>query len=65
MLFGDFTIADAMFAPVALRFVTYGVPLDSTGQDYVAAILSLPAVQAWITDARKEEEHIAMFEAYA
>lgn len=46
-LFGHFTIADAMYAPVVTRFATYGVPLDEVSAAYCAAIEELPAMQAW------------------
>lgn len=62
MLFGEFTIADAMFAPVVLRFVTYDVQLDSVARDYVEAILSLPAIQDWIKAAETEQEIIPNYE---
>jgi glutathione S-transferase len=61
-LFGNFTIADAMFAPVALRFVTYDVQIDSISRDYVESILSLPGIQEWITAAKGETEVISKFE---
>ena len=47
-LFGHFTIADAMYAPVATRFRTYGVELNPTSEAYVEAIYALPAMQEWI-----------------
>jgi len=50
-LFGAFTIADAMYAPVATRFVTYGVALDAVSQSYVDAILAMPAMKEWIAAA--------------
>jgi len=53
-LFGRFTIADAMFAPVTTRFTTYGVPVDATCGAYVAAIAALPGMQAWCRDAAIE-----------
>ncbi len=58
-LFGGFTNADAMFAPVATRFRTYGVDLTRFGDDgsaaaYGAAILALPAMAAWTTGAEAE-----------
>ncbi|MDF5731134.1 MAG: glutathione S-transferase family protein [Rhizonema sp. PD38] len=62
MLFGDFTIADAMFAPVAIRFITYEVPLDAIAKDYVEAILALPAMQEWIQAGLAEVEIISNFE---
>ena len=46
-LFGRFTNADAMYAPVATRFHTYGIRLDSVCRDYVRAILALPAMAEW------------------
>jgi glutathione S-transferase len=55
-LFGAFSPADAMFAPVALRFATYGPPLDDTARAYVATVESHPAVQRWIAAARLESE---------
>jgi glutathione S-transferase len=54
LLFGRFTIADAMFAPVTTRFTTYGVELDATCRAYVDAVAALPAMQAWRRDAQLE-----------
>lgn len=62
MLFGEFTIADAMFAPVVLRFVTYGVKLDAIAQAYATAVLALPAMQEWLKAAAAEPETIPTFE---
>jgi glutathione S-transferase len=53
-LFGGFTIADAMFAPVTTRFTTYGVALDAGCRAYVEAIAALPAMKAWRADAERE-----------
>lgn len=53
-LFGNFTIADAMFAPVATRFLTYSVPLDPVCGAYVAAMQRWPAMQDWATAAKAE-----------
>lgn len=61
-LFGPFTVADAMFAPVALRFVTYAVPLDAISSTYVQTILALPAVQEWMQAAEAETELLPAFE---
>lgn len=46
-LFGHFTIADAMFAPVATRFRTYDVKLPAVAAEYMHTILELPAMQEW------------------
>ncbi len=61
-LFGRFSIADAMYAPVALRFQTYAVEPDSAAQEYVRTLLALPALQKWITAARAEKESIPQYE---
>jgi glutathione S-transferase len=55
-LFGHFTIADAMYAPVATRLQTYAVPMDDVAKQYVAAIEALPAMQAWRRAARAEND---------
>lgn len=61
-LFGGFTAADAMFAPVASRFHTYGVELDGVEATYAQAILALPAVREWIEGARREPWDIPFFD---
>lgn len=54
-LFGDFSIADAMFAPVVWRFRTYGVELESPrARAYYEWMLSLPTMRAWEKDAEEE-----------
>ena len=53
-LFGGFTIADAMYAPVVTRFETYGVELDAPLVAYSAAINGLPAMAAWRAAAATE-----------
>lgn len=63
-LFGRFSIADAMYAPVVLRFSIYGVELDHVCRRYAEAILSLPAVQEWVGDGKAEAEVIEAFEIY-
>jgi len=61
-LLGDFCIADAMFAPVATRFVTYGVKLPPACQRYVETLLALPAMQLWCADARAEREAVEEYD---
>ncbi|MDZ7995612.1 MAG: glutathione S-transferase family protein [Nostoc sp. EfeVER01] len=58
LLFGNFTIADAFFAPVVLRFITYDVELDHVSRNYVESVLALPAMQEWINAAKNETEII-------
>jgi glutathione S-transferase len=53
-LFGGFTIADAMYAPVTTRFLTYGVPLDPVCAAYVEAMSRWPAMREWAEAARAE-----------
>ncbi|MDA0220053.1 MAG: glutathione S-transferase family protein [Proteobacteria bacterium] len=53
-LFGAFCAADAMFAPVVSRFVTYGVALEAANQAYVDAVMALPAMEAWVEAGRGE-----------
>jgi glutathione S-transferase len=61
-LFGNFAIADAFFAPVVVRFVTYDVQLDPVSRDYVETVLALPAMQEWIKAAKNETETISQYE---
>ena len=63
-LFGRFSIADAMYAPVVLRFQTYAVALDGAARDYAETMLTLPTMQEWIAAAMTETERIEMFEVY-
>jgi glutathione S-transferase len=65
LLFGGFTIADAMFAPVATRFRTYGVPLPAPAQAYCEAVLGLAPVREWYAAAAVEKERIERTEAVA
>jgi glutathione S-transferase len=53
-LFGARSIADAMFAPVVTRFVTYGVALSPVSQAYVEAVQADPEMQAWSAAAAAE-----------
>jgi glutathione S-transferase len=53
-LFGGFSAADAMYAPLATRLDTYSIPLDATTRAYVDAILALPAFQEWRSAAMTE-----------
>ena len=63
-LFGAFSLADCMFAPTALRLVSYGLDkgLGRVEQDYIKAILSVPQVQEWIDFSSKETEVVNLFE---
>ena len=62
LLFGGFTIADAMFAPIASRFRTYAVTLDAVAQAYVEAVHVLPAMRRWLAAAEAEPYTVDDFE---
>jgi len=64
-LFGEFCAADAFYAPVATRLVTYGVELEGAAREYQQRLLASSAVTAWSADALKETEFVAMDEPYA
>ena len=64
-LFGEFCAADAFYAPVATRLVTYGVELKGAAREYQQALLDSPGVKAWSADAMKETEFVAEDEPYA
>ncbi|MCG6658757.1 glutathione S-transferase family protein [Halomonas campisalis] len=61
-LFGEFSIADCMFAPVASRFDTYGINLSETASQYMQCLLSHEKVLEWFEQARVEPETIEMAE---
>lgn len=56
------TLADAMYAPVATRFLTYDVPLDAACAAYCATIMAMPEMQPWIDAARLEPDDIEELE---
>jgi glutathione S-transferase len=58
-LFGEFGIADAMYAPVAMRFNSYQPKLSPEAAAYVQRVTALPAVAAWIEAARRETHIVA------
>ena len=64
-LFGAFCAADAMYAPVVLRFRTYEVELPAVCRAYADALLALPALQEWMRDAERETESLPQFEQTA
>ena len=57
-LFGSYSIADAMFAPVVLRFSGYDVALDEMAQAYVKHVLKQPAIIEWVEAGKQETEII-------
>jgi glutathione S-transferase len=61
-LFGRFSIADAMYAPVVLRLRSYRVPVPEDAAAYMRSVLDLPPMQEWIAAAVSEAERIESFE---
>ena len=61
-LFGAFGAVDAMYAPVVLRFRTYGVTVRN--RKYVDHVLALPALREWIAGAERETDSIPKFDQY-
>jgi len=64
MLFGEFGIADAYFAPVGVRIKTYGLPVPGEITAYIARVQQLPGVKAWIDDALVEKRFVVVDEPY-
>ncbi len=62
-LFGRFSAADAMFAPVVNRFHVYDVPVSKPTRAYMETIMALPAWKAWIADAHAEPWRIERYDA--
>jgi glutathione S-transferase len=62
-LFGDFSIADCMFAPVVFRFATYNVAVSEGSRKYMASVLAHPKIQLWLEQAKEELETIESEEA--
>jgi len=56
MLFGDFSLADAFYAPVAMRLKTYALPVPAAITAYIARLSALPGVKAWIDEALAEND---------
>jgi glutathione S-transferase len=53
-LFGEYSVADAMYAPVVLRFNTYGAARTDVARAYIATALEDPALQKWLLAAKDE-----------
>jgi glutathione S-transferase len=62
-LFGEWSIADAMYAPVVLRMKTYAVELSAKAQKYQDKVLNSPAMQKWLAEASLETEIVPEDEA--
>jgi glutathione S-transferase len=64
LLFGHFSIADAYFAPICTRLVTYALPLPDDIAAYVQRIMALPGVAAWVKEAQAEQDFLDFEEPY-
>jgi glutathione S-transferase len=65
LLFGRFSVADAFFAPVVMRFHAYDVKVPRVAQEYCDAVQALAAVKEWVAAARRETDFVAADEPYA
>ena len=63
-LCGEFSIADAFYAPVVMRFQTYALPISASSQQYMQSMLQHPALQAWVQAAQQEGRWVNYLEAY-
>jgi len=57
-LFGDYSVADAMYAPVVTRFITYAIPRSSEAQAYMDRMVAEPNMAAWISAAQAETRQL-------
>jgi glutathione S-transferase len=64
-LFGEFCRADVLYAPIVLRFETYGIPLDGLERAYAESVLALAQVREWVAGAEAEEEVLEDYERRA
>ena len=64
MLFGEFSIADAYFAPVGMRIKNYALPVPGHITDYIRRVCALPGVQAWVEEALAEKDFLDFEEPY-
>jgi glutathione S-transferase len=64
MLFGEFTIPDAYFAPVVMRIKTYALPVSAETQAYMDRLCAMPGVKAWIDGALAEKDFIDIAEPF-
>jgi glutathione S-transferase len=63
-LFGEFSLADAYFAPVVSRIRTFMLPLPPAAAEWAERVWATPAVQAWVADALEEKQFVAFDEPY-
>lgn len=64
MLFGEFSAADAFYAPVCMRLRTYALPVSDVAHAYIERVTALPAVARWIDEALAEHDFLDFEEPY-
>ncbi|GAB2456580.1 glutathione S-transferase family protein [Comamonas humi] len=64
MLFGEFSVADAYYAPICMRLTTYGLPVPAEIAAYVERVQQLPAVREWVQAALAEHDFVPVDEPY-
>jgi glutathione S-transferase len=64
LLFGNFTVADAYFAPLCTRLKTYALPVPPAIAAYIDRVYALAGVQAWIDGALAEQDFLPFEEPY-
>lgn len=64
LLFGEFSIADAYFAPVGTRITTYGLPVPPHITAYIGRVQALPGIKAWIDGGLAEKDFLQFEEPY-
>ena len=64
LLFGQFSVADAYFAPVCMRLHSYALPVPTPIKAYVDRVRALPGVKAWIDEALAEKDFLDFEEPY-
>ncbi|HTH80013.1 MAG TPA: glutathione S-transferase family protein [Ramlibacter sp.] len=64
MLFGEFTAADAFYAPVCMRLKNYSLPVPGHITDYIRRVCALPGVKSWIDGALEEKTFVVEDEPY-
>ncbi|WP_445116869.1 glutathione S-transferase family protein [Acinetobacter sp. WZC-1] len=60
----QFSIADAFYAPVVMRFLSYALPVSASSQQYMQHMLQLPAIRQWMDEAKQEHMFVECEEPY-
>lgn len=63
-LYGEFGIADAFYTPIVMRLLSYQLPISAQTQCYIQQVLTVPAVQKWMVQAKREHHFVTNEEPY-